>query len=151
MYWGGYVGKTSGTVSTPAKYVFAGARSVYLQGQTGQHDSLGAGEHAPATTVGTVYFRVYLRLEDGFTMGSCNQLKLFAIRGGSDLSQTYGGAGVKPTGYDKFSALLGIDTQSQLHFYYYHPDQSSIYGDITYCNATGATAKVSRASGTAWS
>jgi hypothetical protein len=137
VYWGGAPGP--GTVGSPSPDVFAGARSLALQGQAGGHESVGAGEYVPETAIDAeVYFRLYYRLQDGFSMGTCNQLKLFGIRGGATIEDTYGGAGTAPDGTDKFSALLGIHNAMDLHFYYYHPEQPGIYGENTDCDLAGS-------------
>jgi hypothetical protein len=72
-------------------------------------------------------------------------LKLFNIRGGVAIEKTYGGAGSKANGKDKFSVDLCIDTSRSLHFYYYHPDQRSGWGDIRFCEISFfRRAKISR-------
>jgi hypothetical protein len=65
---------------------------------------------------------MYLRLEDDFSMGTSIQLKLFSIKGGAKPEDTYGGAGNKPKGRDKFPVTLCLDNWRKLHFYLYHPD-----------------------------
>jgi hypothetical protein len=136
-YWNGAPGPD--TVSNPADYVFAGERALILQGYGGEHDSGGAGEFAPWTGDGpdTVYMRVYLRLEDGFSLGSCNQLKLFGVKSGVSMEDTYGGAGEPPNGYDKSSVILAVDNDMGFHFYTYYPDQSDVWGDYLYLNVGG--------------
>lgn len=132
VFWGKPVG--AGTVETPSKYVFAGKRSAYLEVPKGSHDSLGYGEYVPRTPIDDVaYVRMYLRLEDDFSMGTASQLKLFSIKGGAKSENAYGGAGNKPTGRDKFSVTLALDNWMKLHFYLYHPDQWGGYGDWVYC------------------
>jgi hypothetical protein len=66
-------------------------------------------------------------------MGTANQLKLFSILAGARVENTYGGAGKRPTGQDKFSVTLCLDNWRKLHFYLYHPDQEGGYGDWVYC------------------
>jgi len=135
VHWGKPVG--AGTVSAPSRYVFAGKRSAYLESMQGRHDSLGAGEYVPEHPIdNAVYVRMDLRLEDGFSIGTANQLKLFGIRGGIRIEDTYGGAGSKPTGRDKFSVTLGLDNWMKLHFYIYHPDQRSGWGDSVGCSVS---------------
>jgi len=132
VHWNKPVGAS--TVSSPKKYVFAGKRSAYTEAKRGQHGSVGSGEYVPATPVDDVtYVRLYLRLADGFSMGRSRGLKLFSIRGGAELKNSYGGAGKRPSGRDKFSATLSIDNWRHLYFYYYHPDQRGGYGDVAYC------------------
>ncbi len=135
VHWGKPVG--AGTVSLPSPYVFAGNRSAYLEARKRRHPSVGLGEYVldPAPD-NAVYVRLFLRFEDGFSIGTANQLKLFAIRGGARIEDTYGGAGNKPKGTDKFSLTLGLDTWWNLHFYVYHVDQRSGWGDIVYCNTS---------------
>ncbi len=131
-HWGDPVG--AGIVESPAKYVFAGKRSAYLENQKGSHWALGSGQYVPEIPVDDVaYFRLYLRLEDGFSTGTTNQVKLIAMRGGVDLESTYGGAGKKGTGTTRFSVDLCIDNSRSLHFYYYHADQLIGWGDEAYC------------------
>ena len=131
-HWGKAVG--AGVVESPSEYVFAGNRSAYLENKKEKHNAVGAGQYVPETPIDDVaYFRLYLRLQDGFSTGTTNQVKLIAIRGGVDLEKTYGGAGTKSTGSDNFSVDLCIDNSRSLHFYYYHPDQRGGWGDVTYC------------------
>ncbi len=131
-HWGRAPG--AGTVEGPSQYVFAGHRSAYLENKKGYHDAMGAGQYVPEIPVDDMaYFRLYLRLQDGFSTGSTNQVKLISIRGGVDLESTYGGAGTRSTGRDKFSVDLCIDGSRSLHFYYYHPDQLGGWGDFAYC------------------
>jgi ankyrin repeat protein len=132
-HWGKAVG--GGTVESPSKYIFAGKRSAYIKNNKGRHDAFGAGQYVPEIPIDDVaYFRLYLRLQDGFSTGTANQVKLITIRGGVDLEKTYGGAGTKSD--QKFSVDLCIDNSRSLHFYYYYPDQSGGWGDITYCNTS---------------
>jgi Polysaccharide lyase 14 len=142
VYWDQPVG--AGVVSGPEKYVFAGNYSAYLEAKKGKHDSLGAGEYVPKQPIEDVaYMRLYLRLEDGFSMGTSQQLKLFTIHAGAELKDAYGGAGVHPSGSDKFSVCLAIDNWRALHFYYYHADQLHGYGDWTYCGGFFSAPKLS--------
>jgi len=135
VHWGKPVG--AGTISAPTKYVFHGRRSGYLEAKKGRHESAGWGEYVPEIAIDDVaYLRLYLRLDDDFSMGWANQLKLFSIRGGATIENAYGGAGNIPTGRDKFSVTLAIDNWRKLHFYYYHPDQSIGWGDFTYCKTS---------------
>ncbi len=132
-HWGGAVG--AGTVEIPSKYVFAGNRSAYLENKKGKHDAVGAGQYVPEIPIDDVaYFRLYLRLQDGFSTGTTNQVKLIAMRGAVDLEKTYGGAARKPT--EKFSVDLCLDNARGLHFYYYHPDQLGGWGDVAYCKTS---------------
>jgi hypothetical protein len=135
VHWGSAPG--AGTVTLPSTYVFAGKHSAYLEAQKGRHESVGGGEYVPKTPIDEVaYVRLYLRLEDGFSMGTSSQLKLFSVRGGARVEDTYGGAGGKPTGRDKFSVTLAMDNWMKLHFYYYYPDQRGGFGDWTYCETS---------------
>jgi ankyrin repeat protein len=130
-HWGKAVG--AGTVESPSQYVIAGKRSAYLENKKGYHDAFGSGQYVPEIPIDDVaYFRLYLRLQDGFSTGTTNQVKLISIRGGVDLEKTYGGAGTRSD--QKFSVDLCIDNSRGLHFYYYYPDQSGGWGDITYCS-----------------
>ena len=131
-HWGEAVG--AGTVERPSQYVFAGNRSAYLENKKGIHDAIGAGQYVPEIPIDDVaYFRLYMRLQNGFSTGTTIQVKLISIRGGVDIERTYGGAGTKSTGTDKFSVDLCIDNSRSLHFYYYHPDQPWGWGDVAYC------------------
>lgn len=61
----------AGTVENPPPYVFAGNRSAYLQNKKRKHVAIGAGEYVLTTLLDEVaYFRLYLRLSDGFSMGT---------------------------------------------------------------------------------
>jgi len=132
VHWNKPVG--AGTVENPSQYVFAGNRSAYVENKKGKHTAKGAGEYVPETPIDDVaYFRLYLRLQDGFSTGTTNQVKLIGMRGAVDIESAYGGAGTRATGTDGFSVALCIDTSRNLHFYYYHPDQWGGWGDITYC------------------
>ena len=133
-HWGKAPG--AGTVERPSQYVFAGNRSGYVENKKGYHDAMGAGQYVPDIPIDEVaYFRLYLRLQDGFSTGTTNQVKLISMRGGVDLESTYGGAGSKSTGA-KFSVDLCMDGARSLHFYYYHPDQQGGWGDIAYCKTS---------------
>jgi ankyrin repeat protein len=132
-HWGDAVG--AGTVERPSQYVFAGKRSAYVENKKGYHDAFGSGQDVPEIPIDdAAYFRLYLRLQDGFSTGTTNQVKLMSIRGAVDLEKTYGGAGTKSD--QKFSVDLCIDNSRDLHFYYYHPDQSRGWGDIAYCKTS---------------
>lgn len=142
VHWNEPVG--AGVVERPSKYVFAGNRSAYLENKEEKHEADGAGEYVPETPIDdVVYFRVYLRMQDGFSTGTSEQVKLMAIRGAVDIESSYGGAGDPPeSDLDGFSADLCIDGARSLHFYYYHFDQAGDWGDITYCKTSffrGAT------------
>ena len=129
-HWGKAVG--AGTVGSPSQYVFAGNRSAYVENRKGYHDANGAGQYVPEIAIDDVaYFRLYLRLQDGFSTGTTNQVKLISMRGAVDLEKTYGGAGTKSN--EKFSVDLSIDNSRSLYFYYYHSDQWGGWGDIAYC------------------
>jgi hypothetical protein len=133
VHWNRPVG--AGIVTGPDGYVFAGKRSAYLQSLGGQHKAVGAGEYVPLAPIDDViYVRLYLRLDDDFSMGTANQLKLFGIRGGATLKDTYGGAGKRPTGNNKFSTTLAIDKWNELHLYTYHMEQRGGYGEWLYCD-----------------
>lgn len=133
VHWNYPVG--AGVVEVPDKPVFSGNRSAFLFNREGQHPAEGEGEYVPATAVDDVAFaRLYLMLEEGFSMGTANQLKLFAMRGGADLAQTYGGAGEPPSGRNKFSATLALDNWPELHFYVYHSEQPDLWGEWFYCH-----------------
>jgi hypothetical protein len=131
-HWGKAVG--AGVVESPSQYVFGGNRSAYLENKKGTHNAVGAGQYVPETPIDDVaYFRLYLRLQDGFSTGTTNQVKLIGMRGAVDIESAYGGAGTRPNGTDGFSVALCIDGSRALHLYYYHPDQWGGWGDITYC------------------
>jgi hypothetical protein len=133
-HWGKAIG--SGIVERPSQYVFDGNRSAYLENKKGKHGALGSGQHVPETPIDEVaYFRLYLRLQDGFSTGTTNQVKLIAMRGADTLENTYGGAGSRSTG-NSFSVSLCIDNSRSLHFYYYHPDQRGGWGDVSYCKTS---------------
>jgi len=130
-HWGKAVG--AGTVESPSQYVFAGKRSAYVENKKRYHDAVGAGQYVPEIPIDDVaYFRLYIRLQDGFSTGTTNQVKLIAMRGAVDIENTYGG-GKNRTKTNHFSADLCIDNSRSLHFYYYHPDQRGGWGDVTYC------------------
>jgi len=143
VHWNEPVG--AGRVERPSKYVFAGNRSAYLENKEEKHEADGAGEYVPEIPIDDVaYFRLYLRMQDGFSTGTSEQVKLMAIRGAVDIENSYGGAGEAPgeSDMDGFSADLCIDGARNLHFYYYHFDQAGDWGDITYCKTSffrGAT------------
>jgi hypothetical protein len=89
-HWGKAVG--AGTVEKPSQYVFAGNRSAYMENKKGYHDANGTGQYVPEIPIDDVaYFRLYLRLQDGFSTGTTNQVKLIAMRGAVDVENTYGG------------------------------------------------------------
>jgi len=109
-------------------------RSLILFSARGQHESRGGGEWAPYTApdegLDSLYLRLHMKLESEFTMGTCEQLKLFSINAGATIEQTYGGAGTPPTGRDKASVTLAVDNDLSLHFYTYQPEQNEGYGQI---------------------
>ena len=134
VHWNEPVG--AGTVESPSKYVFDGNRSVYLENRERKHEAEGAGEYVPEIQIDDVaHFRLYLRMEDGFSTGESDQVKLISMRGGVDIERSYGGAGERPreSGMDGFAVDLCIDNSRSLHFYYYHLDQWGDYGDIAPC------------------
>ena len=134
VHWNPVVG--AGTVERPSKYVFAGNRSAYLENKERKHEADGAGEYVPEIPIDDVaYFRLYLRLQDGFSTGTADQVKLISMRGAVDIERSYGGAGRRPreSGTDGFAADLCIDNSRSLHFYYYHLDQRGGYGDFASC------------------
>jgi hypothetical protein len=142
VHWDRPVG--AGIVTGPDGYVFAGKRSAYLQSLGGQHKALGAGEYVSLEPIDDmIYARLYLRLDDDFSMGTANQLKLFSIRGGATLKDTYGGAGKRPTGNNKFSTTLAIDKWNELHLYTYHTEQRGGYGEWIYCDGLFCSAELS--------
>lgn len=109
-------------------------RSLILFATPREHPSRGGGEWAPYTAPGDGLDRIYLRLrtklEEAFTMGTCEQLKLFSINAGATMEQTYGGAGTPPNGRDKASVFIAVDNDLELHFYTYFPEQNEGYGQI---------------------
>lgn len=134
VHWNEPVG--AGVVERPSKYVFAGNRSAYLENKAEKHEADGAGEYVPEIPIDDVaYFRLYLRMQDGFSTGTSDQVKLMAIRGAVDIESSYGGAGQSPreSGMDGFAADLCIDGSRSLHFYYYHLDQGGGWGDFASC------------------
>jgi len=140
VYWNRPVGE--GTVSSPLKYVFAGKKSAYLQSHKGKHGSSGSGEIVLSSPLEVAYVRLHLRLPDDFSIGTSRQLKLFSIRAGARLEDSYGGAGKRPTGKDKFSVTLAIDSFHEIHVYYYHPGQISRYGERAYCDKIFCSARI---------
>lgn len=133
----------AGMVTGPSEDVFAGKRSLYLLAKQGKHSSVGAVEYMPSTPLNDVaYMRLYLRFDDDFSIGTCNQVKLFGIHGGAALANTYGGAGRRPNGKDKFSALVSIDRRHELHLYAYHPEQRGGWGDMAYCDGFFCSAAI---------
>ena len=132
VHWNEPVG--AGTVEMPSKYVFAGNRSAYLENKERKHEADGAGEYVPEIPIDDVaYFRLYLRLQDGFSTGTADQVKLISMRGGIDIEGSYGGAGEEPTETSGFAVDLCIHNSRSLHFYYYHLDQWGGWGDIASC------------------
>jgi hypothetical protein len=109
-------------------------RSLILFSTAGQHPSRGGGEWAPYTGpnegLDSLYLSLHMKLESEFTMGRCEQLKLFSINAGATIEQTYGGAGSPPNGRDKMSVTLAVDNDLRLHFYTYHPEQREGFGQI---------------------
>jgi hypothetical protein len=143
VHWNKPVGTATGTVSEPPEHVFRGKRSAYLLSREGEHKSLGRGEYVPEPPVDDLaYMRLYLRLDDRFDMGTANQLKLFAVRGGATIEDSYGGAGKRPTGLDKFSVRVALNAERVLHLYTYHAEQKKRYGDHFYCKGLGCGAKL---------
>lgn len=109
-------------------------RSLILFSTGHQHESRGGGEWAPYTRpdegLDSLYLRLHMKLEAAFTMGTCEQLKLFSVNAGATIEQTYGGAGTPPNGRDKMSVTLAVDNDLRLHFYTYHPEQREGFGQI---------------------
>jgi len=141
VFWNKPVG--AGTVSAPAEHVFAGKRSAFLLSRVGEHNADGRGEYVPKTPIDDVaYVRLYLRLDDEFSMGTANQLKLFGLFGGATIENSYGGAGKRPTGEDKFSVRVALNASRELHLYSYHADQVKRYGDHFYCKGLSCRPKL---------
>jgi len=99
------------------------------------------------------YFSLYLRLQDGFSTGTADQVKLISMRGAVDIERSYGGAGRRPreSGTDGFAADLCIDNSRSLHFYYYHLDQRGDMVTLLPANCLFSEApKFLRGSGIVW-
>lgn len=109
-------------------------RSLFLSATPRRHESRGGGEWAPYARpdegLDRLYLRLRTKLDPEFTMGHCEQLKLFSINAGATIEQTYGGAGRPPDGRDKASVTVAVDNDLRLHFYLYYPGQREGYGDI---------------------
>lgn len=99
-----------------------------LTGHEGLHESHGRCEQVYGDGVESSSFVAKVYLPDDFSMGTCRQLKLFAMRAGKTLDECYGGAGKQVSG-DRASAVLAIDRQRRPHLYVYHMNQKDRWGD----------------------
>ncbi len=141
IFWDKAVGLD--TVQQPAKYVFAGQRSAYLQMVKGEHRSRGHGEYVPAEAMNeTVYIQTRVRLEDGFSLGTADGVKLFSVGGSNTIEASYGQSGVRPDGHNHFSAVISINNWNEPGIYFYHPDQSGGWGDHAYSSKWFNTPKI---------
>lgn len=140
-FWDKAVG--SGTVRQPSKYVFAGQHSAYLQAVKGEHRSEGQGEYVPLEPLDeAVYIQVRIRLEDGFSLGTADGVKLFSVGGSNTIEVSYGQSGVRPDGRNHFSAVISINNWNEPGVYFYHPDQSGGWGDHAYSKKWFNTPKI---------
>jgi len=131
-YWGGWREDAAAVTVNP----FKGNRCLAAVSSRGEHYTTGGSEYILPQPLDEVYYRLYFRLEPSFEMGTCNQYKMFSVRGGASLDECYGRAGIKPEG-TRFSVTMGLDNDLELHFYYYHLNQRGGYGDVTYASIGG--------------
>jgi hypothetical protein len=132
FHWGAWDDESAAALTEP----FAGVRCLSSESITGEHNSVGHGEYILSEPRNNIHMRLYLRLEPGFRMGTCNQLKLFGCTAATSLDNCYGGAGERPDG-TKFYINMALSNSLELHFYYYHLNQNDNYGDWTYADKEG--------------
>lgn len=88
----------------------------------GTHEPLDV--EVPLPPADLYYLRFHVRFEEGFDWGAGHKGPGFYARSGRT-----SGAGVRPTGTDKFSGRVCFHPGGRPHFYYYHPEQKGPYGD----------------------
>jgi len=103
------------------RHVLAGAGALEIRQTRGTHFPA---EISPAITpTDRVHVRWYRRWEKGYDFTQHKMPGVYAQAGRTS------GAGVRPTGRDKFSCKLFVDFGRYPAFYSYHPDQKGPYGD----------------------
>ena len=102
--------------------VFLGQGSLEVTHTPGTHDPSEIHPGIPETDV--AYVRWYRYYEPGYDWTQHKMPGFYAHAGGRST-----GAGVKPTGTDKFSCKLFVDFRGYPAFYAYNPDQKGRYGD----------------------
>ena len=101
--------------------VLAGAGALEIRHTRGTH--LPMEIHPEIAPSDCVYVRWYRRWEKDYDFTQHKMPGVYAQAGRTS------GAGVRPTGRDKFSCKLFVDFQRFPALYSYHPDQKGPYGD----------------------
>jgi hypothetical protein len=109
--------------TTDVDIVLTGVGSLQIQQRAGTHDPYEF--HPELSETDIIYLRWYRKYEDGYEW---TQHKMPGVYAKADLD-VGGTAGIKPTGYDKYSCKLFVNWDAEPKFYTYHPDQAGIYGD----------------------
>ena len=101
--------------------VLAGSGALEIRHTRGTH--LPGEIHPQIAPSDRVYVRWYRRWEKGYDFTQHKMPGVYAKAGRTS------GAGVRPTGRDKFSCKLFVDSRRYPAFYSYHPDQKGRFGD----------------------
>ena len=101
--------------------VLAGTGALEIQQTRGTH--LPMEIHPEIAPSDRVYVRWYRRWEKDYDFTQHKMPGVYATAGRTS------GAGVRPTGRDKFSCKLFVDSRRFPALYTYHPDQKGRYGD----------------------
>lgn len=125
-YWGdAYEDRNTRVRTTDPAHVFKGTAACEEQHQEGSHNPFDLQQRFEGHD--EVYLRWYTMLDEGYTVDQGVKMSGLAAR---DETQPYKGAGVKASGIDKFTCRVTLHRDWTPVFYFYHPDQRGIYGDI---------------------
>jgi hypothetical protein len=114
-------GKGYGWTNAKENVVF-GAGALEVTHTAGTHYPMEI--HPDIDEVDRVHVRWYRKWEEGYDFTQHKMPGVYARAGGRRTS----GAGIKPTGRDKYSCKLYISFDRMPHFYSYKPDQRGPYG-----------------------
>jgi len=123
--------RTMGWCRNGKGYGWTNAKENVLFGTGALEVSHTAGTHYPMEVhpaideVDKAHVRWYRKWEEGYDF---TQHKMPGVYARAKGRRSGGGAGIKPTGRDKYSCKLYIDFRGMPHFYSYKPDQPGRYG-----------------------
>lgn len=109
--------------TTDSAIVLSGSGSLQIQQTEGTHQPSEFHPSLPESDI--IYVRWYRRYEAGYDWTQHKMPGVYA----KESSDQSGTAGVPPTGCDKYSCKLYVDSNARPAFYSYHPDQDGPYGD----------------------
>jgi hypothetical protein len=108
--------------------VYCGDGALEIQQKEGTH--VPSEIHPEIAETDVAYVRWYRKWEAGYDFTQHKMSGVYAKANGVG----GGGAGIPPTGYDKYSCKLYVDFSSYPRFYTYHPEQVGDYGDGLHMN-----------------